>query len=587
VSGRRPDQVTPAQWVLAAALGALLLVWAGIYLALVGAQGWATGHWDWASPVTPVSGLATGSWHWTGAATAVAGVEAAMAAGLGLLVTAAVRQVRRRGVSLRETNRAARRMSTGRDQVALHAAAQRTAARLGVAGKDPGVRWGSSVTTGRPLVSTWEALGVVIASAGRHKTSALVVRPVLEAPGACLVTDRKRDVVAATRYTREQRGRCWVFDPQHIAGEEPTWWWDPLRHIRTLSDAEDLTGLFVGANASAEDQAKRDGFFDPKGQQLLSWLFFAAALDRRPVTDVYEWLAKPSDLAPDTILRRHGARIAAVGLAATRAQPEKTRAGIFATAEIYVRWLTNDHMTRWVTAGVGRDREFTPETFPTGTDTLYLLSREGSSSAAPLTTALAAVTMLCADQAADQAPGGRLNPPMVCALDEIANTCPWKELPDQYAHFRSKGILLLSYLQTWAQGVQIWGETRMQSMWDNAGVRIYAGGSGDDKFLDKLSKLIGDYDAPHRTQNTDARTLIGNASVSDTTRREAKLSVSQLADLPAQRMVVMAQGYPAMMVRAEPVWETEHAEQVAISERLYGGPLPAQASRAALLDKRP
>ena len=35
----------------------------------------------------------------------------------------------------------------------------------------------------------------------------------------------------ATRDVREKAGQVWVFDPQGIALEEPTWWWNPLSYV--------------------------------------------------------------------------------------------------------------------------------------------------------------------------------------------------------------------------------------------------------------------------------------------------------------------------------------------------------------------
>ena len=54
---------------------------------------------------------------------------------------------------------------------------------------------------------------------------------ILDAPGGVLVTSNKRDVVDATRDVRAKAGPVWVFDPQAIALEEPTWWWNPLSYV--------------------------------------------------------------------------------------------------------------------------------------------------------------------------------------------------------------------------------------------------------------------------------------------------------------------------------------------------------------------
>jgi hypothetical protein len=38
-------------------------------------------------------------------------------------------------------------------------------------------------------------------------------------------------------------------------------------------------------------------------------------------------------------------------------------------------------------------------------------------------------------------------------LDEAANVCRWRDLPNLYSHYGSRGIVLMTILQSWSQGV--------------------------------------------------------------------------------------------------------------------------------------
>ncbi|MEU7222331.1 type IV secretory system conjugative DNA transfer family protein [Streptomyces chrestomyceticus] len=581
---RGGERLTPGQVAGAAAAGCVLLVVAAAYLALTVAQWWATGAWEFTAPFTPLLGLVTGEWRWTGAATVVVLIEAAAAAVVGLLVVRSVRRRWRAGVSTKAADEAARRMSTRRDQVALQARAESTAQRLQIEGAEPGIRVGRSVTTGRLVFAPWEFLHVTIAGPGRHKSVAQVVPAVLRAPGPCMTSSNKDDIVKLTRLGRSYKGECWVFDPQEIAGEEPSWWWNPLRQVKKLSDAEGLMGVLADANSDAEQRARADGFFDPKGKSVLAWCLLAAALDGRQITVVYEWLTDSQNTDPDDILREHGVTVAAVGLQGMRRLPEKTRESVFATAEVFVGWLTNPDITRWVTCPPGHlatRAEFRPEDFVASTDTLYLLSRKGEGSAAPLTTALSAAVLNTADRAADRAPDSRLNPPLVAPLDEVANTVRWRQLPDLYTYYRSKGIVVMAWLQTWGQGVEAFGEHGMDTLWDAAACKTYGGGLSDTSvLLKRVSDLVGEWEAPQVTRSSDPRTLIGGQSMSEGTREKAILPVSALGKLPERRMVVIMQGVGPMMVEAEPYWESDLAQLVADSKRLYGEPAPAPAEDA-------
>lgn len=63
------------------------------------------------------------------------------------------------------------------------------------------------------------------------KTTSRAIPAILSAPGAALVTSNKRNIVDGTRDVRAVDGPVWVFDPQAVALEEPSWWWNPLSYV--------------------------------------------------------------------------------------------------------------------------------------------------------------------------------------------------------------------------------------------------------------------------------------------------------------------------------------------------------------------
>jgi hypothetical protein len=87
---------------------------------------------------------------------------------------------------------------------------------------------------------------------------------------------------------------------------------------------------------------------------------------------------------------------------------------------------------------------FVPETFVTSIQTLYSLSKEGAGIAGPLVTALTAATIEAAEEHAARSRGGRLATPLLAVLDEAANVCRWKDLPDLYSHYGSRGIPIVA-----------------------------------------------------------------------------------------------------------------------------------------------
>lgn len=342
---------------------------------------------------------------------------------------------RRRSRSSR-VDHAARYMGRGRDVEPLtHKAVAETAARLGVEGS-PGVPIGRTLAASSPIFGSWEDMHIDIWGPRTGKTTSRAVPAILEAPGAVLVTSNKRDVLDATRDPRLAAGPVWVFDPQSVAREEPTeWWWSPLSYVTDEVRAAKLAEHF--ASGSRDPGARTDAFFDPSAQDLLAGLLLAAALDGRPITDVYRWLTRPTDNEPVTILQNGGYELTADQVAGVVFAPEKQRGGVYGTAQQMASCLTNRQVARWVTPLTSADhrRQFSPEAFVREGGTLYSLSKEGRGTAGPLVTALTVAVVEAAEELAAASPGGRLPTPLLGVLDEAANVCRWRELPNLYSHY--------------------------------------------------------------------------------------------------------------------------------------------------------
>ena len=146
-----------------------------------------------------------------------------------------------------------------------------------------------------------------------------------------------------------------------------------------------------------------------------------------------------------------------------------------------------------------------------GTGTLYSLSKEGKGSAGALVAGLTVAVTDAAEELAKRSPGGRLPVPLVVVLDEAANVCRWPELPNLYSHYGSRGICLMTILQSWSQGVDVWGRDGMRKLWSAATIKLYGGGVSEVEFLEDLSQLIGDFDEPLRHVSPVARRPVDHA----------------------------------------------------------------------------
>src|SRR5918998_863024 len=90
---------------------------------------------------------------------------------------------------------------------------------------------GRTVAGSRALFASYEDVVVDIAGPRTGKTTGGSVMMVLQAPGACVATTNKRDLVDATRDPRATVGAVWVFDPQAIVDEPVAWCWNPLSYV--------------------------------------------------------------------------------------------------------------------------------------------------------------------------------------------------------------------------------------------------------------------------------------------------------------------------------------------------------------------
>ncbi|MSS00394.1 type IV secretory system conjugative DNA transfer family protein [Arthrobacter sp. BL-252-APC-1A] len=510
-------------------------------------------------PFELVFGLIGGDLPWPGeAGWWVLGAVAAAGLLVVVLVLVLLGRLRRKRTRV---DRAASFMGRGKDVESLtRKNAQATAKRLGV-DQSPGVPIGRTVSGGQPLYGSWEDMHIDIWGPRTGKTTSRAVPAILAAPGPVLVTSNKRDVVDATRNVRAESGPVWVFDPQSIALEEPTWWWNPLSYVTDEVRAQKLAEHF--AAGSRDPGAKTDAYFDPAGQDLLAGLLLAAALDQRSITDVYTWLTRPMDHTAADILRLNDFDLLADQVDGVVDAPDKQRAGVFGTAQQMASCLTNRQVSTWVTPRSSADSRprFDPVAFIRNGGTLYSLSKEGRGTAGPLVTALTVAVVEAAEEQAVRSAGGRLATPLLGVLDEAANVCRWRELPNLYSHYGSRGIVLMTILQSWSQGVEVWGEAGMKKLWSASNVKVYGGGVSEAAFLEDLTRIIGDYD---RLSSSTSHGK-GHRTVSQQLHRERILDVADLAALPKGRAVVMASGNRPTLIRTQPWMTGPHADQVRAS----------------------
>uniref|UniRef100_UPI003F4927BB type IV secretory system conjugative DNA transfer family protein n=1 Tax=Paenarthrobacter ureafaciens TaxID=37931 RepID=UPI003F4927BB len=453
-----------------------------------------------------------------------------------------------------------------------------------------GLPLGRSVYGGKELWASLEDVGVIFAGPRTGKSTAYAIPFILAAQGPCLITTNKNDLHHHTRGIREGMGRVFAFDPESIATQgDQGWRVELLRDATTPKKAKALADVFEAAEGSgAADAAASKGidFFPERGKTLLRGLFLAASVSQGwtqgpnsytgPayfLRDVQAWLAAPEaeNPVPLQVLDATDYREVVNELVGIYSSAPQERSGVFSTAQLLVSCLTDASIMDWVNPRPGEEDGtsgrvlFDPVRFMEGTNTLYSLSTDGYGSAKALVTALTQSVLDAATNKAKNESGGRLGLPMVCVLDEAANVCPWPELPKLYSHFGSRGILVWTILQSYPQGVRVWGTHGMEALMTAANHRLYGGGNLPGHLLDLFSAACGDYH--YTTPGSPASK--GSPAGPRHEHKDRIFDTSELTALPRGRAILLASGNRPVLVRTVPWMAGPHADAVKASVAKY------------------
>ncbi|WP_244928539.1 TraM recognition domain-containing protein [Nocardioides sp. W7] len=401
---------------------------------------------------------------------------------------------------------------------------------------------------GRGIWASVEDSILVIGPPRSGKGLHLVINAILDAPGAVVTTSTRPDNIAATVRSRQKFGPVAVFDPQRLtvgiddvrgAGVR----WSPIRGCQNpLTAMIRATGLAssTGLSTGGTDSG---GFWEGRARAALQALLHAAALDHLPTRVLFEW-SLSANAAVDAvgILASHtGAAPGwADSLQAMIDSDPRTRDSIWMAVSQAMACLADPQVLDAVSPEPGQ--EFDPTRFLTDNGTLYLLATgAGAGAAWPLVAAFLEDLTETARHLAASAPGTRLDPPLLLALDEIGNLAPMPSLPTLMAEGGGTGITTMPVLQSLAQARNKWGEHAASTIWDASIVKVILGGASASKDLQELSVLIGERDEPTDT-----------VTISEYGARSTQRSTRQRHIMPPERIRMLPFGTGLVLLRSAP-----------------------------------
>ena len=345
----------------------------------------------------------------------------------------------------------------------------------------------------------------------------------------------------------------WLFDPQRITGSRQRWWWNPLAGLATVEAAHRLAAHFV---LTVDDNTKRD-LWGPAAQDLLCALFLAAASSGRSLRECGRWLADAGSPIPAELLAAAGFGALAASLRGAQNGAPETRDGIYQTARTAAKCINDEDIMAWVAPPRGRHLPaFDPAAFAAGRDTLYLLT-ESRSAASPLIAALTDTVMRAGRRQAERN-GGRLDPPMAVILDEAANICRIADLPELYSHLGSRGMVPVTILQSYQQGVSVWGEPGMAALWGASTKKVIGAGIDDPRHARDLATLVGQHDVPVISVSYGD----GRASQQVSLRRQEILDAADIRALAPGSALLLATGARPALISLRPWYSGPQAPQI-------------------------
>jgi type IV secretion system protein VirD4 len=280
-----------------------------------------------------------------------------------------------------------------------------------------------------------------------------LARIILRYPGPVVSTTTKHDVFELTSGIRAGHGPVLVFNPQGVGDVPSTFRWNPLdgcqdpqvaiRRAGALSQAGSMKGVEEGSiwSAKASDYMHAAAIAGLDFRHIVRWVLGIGAIEAEQI------------LAAAPGPARHWAD----QLVELRGEPNKTAQTIRMTMNRAVAFLTDPSLAMSVLPAPGYGLDISA--FLRECGTLYLIAEtQGQDSrVAPLFACLANEVRYEAALLGSRMPGGRLDPPLLLALDEVTQTCP-VPVPSWLADSGGKGIQIITVAHGEAQLRSRWGE---------------------------------------------------------------------------------------------------------------------------------
>jgi len=405
----------------------------------------------------------------------------------------------------------------------------------------------------------------VVTSPPRGGKTGWLASVILRYPGPVLSTTTKHDVFELTSGVRARCGPVHVFNPQGVGDVASTFRWNPLEGCQDPATAIRRADAF--AQSVSQRGVEDASFWSAKASDYLRAYFYAAAADDLDFRYVAWWISGAASTQAEDILNSipdPGPQWAAQ-LAELRGEANKTAQTIRMTMSRALAFLADPALAASVLPAPGQSLDL--EAFLHQAGTLYLIAETRGEDApvAPLFACLASEIHHTAALAGSRMPGGRLDPPLLMALDEVTQICP-VPVPSWLADSGGKGIQIITVAHGEAQLRARWGYDGARIIMDTSGAKIWLPGISDPDTLHAASTLCG--------------TAAMNEHGQDWQSRHPVMTPEMIRQLPAGYALVIRGGYSPVIARLPMCWNDPLYRSARRAGQAVAGLAPAREPAA-------
>jgi type IV secretory pathway TraG/TraD family ATPase VirD4 len=380
----------------------------------------------------------------------------------------------------------------------------------------------------------------VVMSQPRSGKTGWLASVILRYPGPVISTTTKHDMFELTSGVRAHYGPVHVFNPQGVGNVPSTFRWNPLDGCEDPAAAIRRADAF--ANSVSQHGVEDASFWSAKASDYLRAYFHAAALAGLDLRHVARWVSSERDQeAEDILCTTPGAATHfAAQLAEMRGEANRTISTVRMTMSRALAFLADPSLAAAVLPDDGQSLDIGQFLHQTGT--IYLIAESIGEDApvAPLFACLATEIHYMAALLGSRMPGGRLDPPLLMALDEVTQICP-VPVPSWLADSGGKGIQIVTVAHGEAQLRSRWGRDGARVIMDTSGAKIWLPGISDPETLATASTLCGTAAVRERGQDHHSRHPV--------------MTPEMIRQLPAGRALVVRGGHSPVIARLPMCWK--------------------------------